>query len=179
MKECVANVEDELQKRIREIQMVTEAGEMGKDLHQQTVVEVGGEMDKNQVMENNESVCGPVLENPFEEVDGQIRWAVHEGEQVMESLRTGNQDIGARTGLGASWDIKGTPQSSQARQVWLKLSGKTEAVDLGEETGEEMEEKVRRWMKAEKGLGLYVICEGRRLSWGDLAESWEMGRRQR
>ena len=50
------------------------------------------------------------------------------------------------------------------------MDGKTKAVDLGEETGEEMEEKVRRWMKAEKGMGLYVICEGRRLSWGDLAE---------
>ena len=46
------------------------------------------------------------------------------------------------------------------------MDGKTKAVDLGEE----MEEKVRRWMKAEKGRGLYVSCEGRRLSWGDLAE---------
>ena len=81
VKDCVAKVEDELQKRDREIQMVTEAGEVGKDLYQQTVMEDRGEMDKNQVMENNESFGGPVLENPFEEVDGQIRWAVHEGEQ--------------------------------------------------------------------------------------------------
>ena len=37
-------------------------------------------------------------------------------------------------------------------------------------TGKEMEEKVRRWMRVEKGTGLYVICEERRLSWRDLAE---------
>ena len=48
------------------------------------------------------------------------------------------------------------------------MDGKTKAVDLGEEAGEEME-KVRRWMKADKGMALYVICEGRRLSWRDLA----------
>ena len=50
------------------------------------------------------------------------------------------------------------------------MDRETKGVDLGEETGEEIEEKVRRWMKTEKGMGLYVICEGRRLSWGDLAE---------
>ena len=62
VKECVAKVEDEPWKRNREFQMVTEAGEIGKDLYQQTVVEDGDEMDKNHVMENNESVGGPVLE---------------------------------------------------------------------------------------------------------------------
>ena len=50
------------------------------------------------------------------------------------------------------------------------MDGKVKVVDLGEETGKEMEEKVRRWMKVEEGTGLYVICEGRRLSWIDLAE---------
>ena len=59
VKECVAKVEGELQKRNREIQMVTEAGETGMDLFPQTVVEDGDEMDRNQVMENNESVGGP------------------------------------------------------------------------------------------------------------------------
>ena len=101
-RECVAKVEGELQKRNREIQVVTEAGGIGKDLYQQTVAKDGDETDRNQVMENNESVGGPVLEDQFEEVDGQIRWAVHEGEHLMESLRTGNQDIGARTGPGTS-----------------------------------------------------------------------------
>ena len=42
-------------------------------------------------------------------------------------------------------------------------------IDLREETEKEMEEKVRRWMRVEKGTGLYVICEGRRLSWRELA----------
>ena len=76
-------MESELQKRNREIQMVTEAGVIGKDLSQQTVAKDGEESDKNQVMENNESVGEPALENPLEEVDGQIRWAVHEGEQAI------------------------------------------------------------------------------------------------
>ena len=109
-------------------------------------------------------------ENQLEEVDDQIEWAVHEGRQLMASLRTRDQDIGARTGSGTSCDIKGSPRSPQARQVWLKMDGKIKVVDLGEETGKEMEEKVRRWMTVEKGTGLYVICEGRRLSWRDLAE---------
>ena len=39
-------------------------------------------------------------------------------------------------------------------------------VDLGGETGEEIEEKVRIRMKVDKGMGLCVICKGRRLSWG-------------
>ena len=43
-------------------------------------------------------------------------------------------------------------------------------MDLGEETGEEMEEKVRRWMKAEEGMGLLSsVREGDCLG-GDLAE---------
>ena len=43
-------------------------------------------------------------------------------------------------------------------------------MELGEETEKEMEEKVRRWMQAEKWVELYVICEVRRLSWKELAE---------
>ena len=74
VRECVMKVEGELQKRNREIQMVTEAGVIGKDLSQQTVAKDGEELDRNQVMENNESVGGPVLEDQFEEVDSQIRW---------------------------------------------------------------------------------------------------------
>ena len=49
------------------------------------------------------------------------------------------------------------------------MDRKTRVVDLGEETGEEIEEKVRRWMKVERDTGLYVICEGKRLSWGELS----------
>ena len=123
---------------------------------------VEGELQKKMATETGE--------NQLEEVDDQIEWAVHEGGQLMASLRTRDQDIGARTGSGTSCDIKGSPRSPQARQVWLKMDGKIKVVDLGEETGKEMEEKVRRWMRVEKGTGLYVICEGRRLSWRDLAE---------
>ena len=41
VKECVAKVEDELLKRNREFQMVTEAGEIGKGLYQQNGQEPG------------------------------------------------------------------------------------------------------------------------------------------
>ena len=40
------------------------------------------------------------------------------------------------------------------------MDRKTRVVDLREETWEEVEEKVRRWMKVEREMGLYVICEG-------------------
>ena len=50
------------------------------------------------------------------------------------------------------------------------MDGKNKVVDLRGETVKDMKEKVRRWMRVEKGTGLYVICEGRRLSWRDLAE---------
>ena len=92
-----------------------------------------------------------------------------EGEQLMASLGTQDQDNRARTGLKTTGDIKGSPRSPQARQVWLKMDGKVKVVDLREETEKEMEEKVMRWMRVEKGTGLYVICEGRRLSWRELA----------
>ena len=90
VKECVAKVEGELQKRHWEFQMVTEAGEIGKDLYQQTVVENGDEMDKNQVMENNESVGGPVLEDQFREVDGQ--WNGDGGAGLQQRAELGEVD---------------------------------------------------------------------------------------
>ena len=83
---------------------------------------------------------------------------------------TRNQNIRVGTDPESMWNIKGSPQSSQVRQIWLKMARMTKVVDLGEETGEEIEEKVRRWKKVERGTGLYVICEGRRLSWGELSE---------
>ena len=46
---------------------------------------------------------------------------------------------------------------------------RVKAVELRHETAKEMEEKVRRWMRVEEGMGLYVISEGRRLSWRELA----------
>ena len=86
VKECVAKVEGELQKRNRVIQMVTEAGEIGKDLHQRTVVEDGDEMDRNRVIEDNESVGGPVPLDQFEEVDGQWNGDGGAGLQQREEL---------------------------------------------------------------------------------------------
>ena len=77
-----------------------------------------------------------------------------------------SQDIGVEKGPEPKWNIEGSPQSSQVRQICLKMDRKTRVVDLGEATGEEIEEKVRRWMKVEREMGLYVICEGRRLSSG-------------
>ena len=57
------------------------------------------------------------------------------------------------------------------------MDGKNKVVDLGGETGKEVEKKVRRWMRVGNGTGLYVICKGRRLSWRDLAEfgRWKNG----
>ena len=68
--ECVAKVEDELRKRNREFQLVTEAGEIGKDFCW-PVVDDGDKMDKDQVRENNESVSVSALEDQFEEADDQ------------------------------------------------------------------------------------------------------------
>ena len=60
---------------------------------------------------------------------------------------TRNQDIRVRTGPGGRWNVKGSPQSSQARQIWLKIDRKTKAVRLGRgnrrghgREGEEMDE---------------------------------------
>ena len=123
VEKCAAKVEGELQKRNREIQMVTEAGEIGKDRCQRTVVEDGDEMDKIQVMEKNESVGESALKNQLEEVDGQIRWAVHEAGQLMESLRTGNQghwsQDGTRDQLGHQWKpTKFGSKASLAEDGW-------------------------------------------------------------
>ena len=59
---------------------------------------------------------------------------------------------------------KYSSKASVAKDEW-----KEQGAELGEETERELEEKVRRWMKAEKELGMYVVCEGRRLRWRELA----------
>ena len=71
--------------------------------------------------------------------------------------KTGNQEPGLRMGPVArgkhvtSQDSDGSPRSSLARQTWLKMEGRSKAVELGEETEKEMGEKVRVWMQAENG----------------------------
>ena len=59
---------------------------------------------------------------------------------------------------------KYSSKASVAKDEW-----KEQGAELGEETERELEEKVRGWMKAEKELGMYVVCEGRRLRWRELA----------
>ena len=66
-------------------------------------------------------------------------------------------------------DIEGSPRNPRARQVWLKMNGKVKAVDLKDESAREIEERIRRWMRVKEGMGLYVVSEGRRLSWEGLA----------
>ena len=61
--------------------------------------------------------------------------------------------MGPRTGFKTTGDIKGSPRSPRARQVWLKMNGKVKAIELRDETEKEMEEKVRRWMMVEEGMG--------------------------
>ena len=85
VKECAAKVEDELRKMNREFQLVTEAGEIGKDLYQ-PVVDDGDKMDKDQVMEDNEFVGVPIREDHFEEVDGQWNGDGGAGLQQREEL---------------------------------------------------------------------------------------------
>ena len=60
-----------------------------------------------------------------------------------------------------SQDSDGSPRSSLARQIWLKTEGRSKAVELGEETEKEMEEKVMEWMQAEKMDRTGGDCLGR------------------
>ena len=145
--------------------VITAERKLHDEKHLKLIVEecaakVVGELQKRMATETGE--------NQLVEVDNQIEWAVHGGGQLVASLGTQDQDCGTRTGFKTTGDIKGSPRSPQARQVWLKMDGKVKAVELRDETEKEMEEKVRRWMR-EEGMGLYVICEGRRLSWRELA----------
>ena len=129
-----------------------------KSIVEKCAAKVEGELQKKMVIETSEID------------DHCIKWAVREGGQLVESWETQDRDVEGKTRSGTNRNIKGSPQGPQARQVWLKMDGRVKVVDLGDETGKEMEEKVRRWMRVEEGMGLYVICEGRRLSWRDLAE---------
>ena len=97
----------------------------------------------------------------------QTGWTVQGGEQLTVSLE--DQDNRTGTALETIGDIEGSPRNPRARQVWLKMNGKVKAVDLTDESAREIEERIRRWMRVKEGMGLYVISEGRRLSWEGLA----------
>ena len=62
-----------------------------------------GELQKKMATETGE--------NQLEEIDNQIEWAVRGGGQLMASLGTQDQDIGARTGLKTTGDIKGAHEA--------------------------------------------------------------------
>ena len=65
---------------------------------EECAAKVVGELQKKMATETGE--------NQLEEVDNQIEWAVHGGRQLMASLGTQDQDVGARTGLkttGGNW----------------------------------------------------------------------------
>ena len=152
--ECAAKVVGELQKRT-----ITEIGENQKLMVEECAAKVVDELQKKMAIETGKN----------QPLDDQIEWAVHGGGQLMASLGMWGQDSGTRMGFKTTLDIEGSPRSPRARQVRLKMDGKVKAVELRHETEKEMEEKVRRWMRVEEGMGLYVICEGRRLSWRELA----------
>ena len=151
--ECAAKVVGELQKR------KVETGENQKLMVEECAAKVVDELQKKMAIETGK----------IQPLENQVEWTVQGGGQLMASLGMWGQDSGTRMGFKTTGDIEGSPRNPQARQVWLKLDGKVKAVELRHETGKEMEEKVRRWMRVEKGMGLYVICEGRRLSWRELA----------
>ena len=110
-----------------------------KSIVEKCAAKVEGELQKKMVIETGEID------------DHCIKWAVHEEGQLVESLETQDRDVGVKTRSGTNWNIKGSPQGPQARQVWFKMDGRVKVVDLGDETGKEMEEKVRRWMRVEEG----------------------------
>ena len=103
-----------------------------------------------------------------------------------ESSGAGDQEPGTRTGQETRQDTAGSPQSSRAKQVWLKLEGQRKTIDLRGETEEELEEKVRGWMGVGTEMGMYVVgavkplatsiwaCWWQGCSWSDVVDAWRM-----
>ena len=151
--ECAAKVVNELQKK------KVKTGENQKAMVEECAAKVVDELQKTMAFDMGK----------IQSLENQVEWTVQEGGQLMASLGMGDQDSGVGMGFKTTGDIEGSPRSSRARQVWLKLDGKVKAVELRYESAREMEEKVRKWMRVEEGMGLYVVSEGRRLSWRELA----------
>ena len=151
--ECAAKVVGELQKR------KVETGENQKLMVEECAAKVVDELQKKMAIETGK----------IQSLENQIGWTVQGGGQLTASLGTWDRDSGTRTGFETTGDIEGSPRSPRARQVWLKMNGKVKAVELRYESAREMEERVRKWMRVEEGMGLYVVSEGRRLSWEELA----------
>ena len=151
--ECAAKVVNELQKK------KVKSGENQKVMVEECAAKVVDELQKTMALDMGK----------IQSLENQVEWTVQEGGQLMASLGTWDQDSGTRTGFKTTGDIEGSPRSPRARQVWLKMDGKVKAVELRYESAREMEEKVRNWMRVEERMGLYVVSEGRRLSWKELA----------
>ena len=155
--ECAAKVVGELQKR------KVETGENQKLMVEECAAKVVDELQKKMAIETGK----------IQSLENQIGWTVQGGGQLTASLGTWDRDSGTRTGFETTGDIEGSPRSPRARQVWLKMNGKVKAVELRDESAREMEERVRKKMRVEEGMGLYVVSEGRRLSWEELRD-WMM-----
>ena len=160
---------------------MTENGGKLKSLVDECTAKVMGELQKKKVEKGNQKMMVEECATKFVDellkkmnietkvqLPDQTGWTVQGGEQLTVSL--GDQDKGTGTRLETIGDIEGSPRNPRARQVWLKMNGKVKAVELRDESAREIEERVRRWMRVEGGMDLYVVSEGRRLSWEGLAE---------
>ena len=159
---------------------LAENGEKLKSLVDECASKVMGELQKRKIETGNQKMmvkecADKVVEELQRKMNietnvqllDQTDWTVQGGEQLTVSLE--DQDKGTGTRLETIGDIEGSPRNPRARQVWLKMNGKVKAVDLKDESAREIEERIRRWMRVKEGMGLYVVSEGRRLSWEGLA----------
>ena len=69
-----------------------------------------------------------------------------------------------------SQDIAGSPRKARAKQVWMRWEGRSKAMDLEREIEEVVKRKVRRPSDVEAEAGLYMICDGWKLTCRELAE---------
>ena len=158
----------------------TENGGKLKSLVNECTAKVMDELQKKKVEKGNQKMMVEECATKFVDellkkmnietkvqLPDQTGWTVQGGEQLTVSL--GDQDKGTGVRLETIGDIEGSPRNPRARQIWLKMNGKVKAVELRDESAREIEERVRRWMRVERGMDLYVVSEGRRLSWEGLA----------
>ena len=61
------------------------------------------------------------------------------------------------------------PRGTQAKQILVKWEGRSRAVDLDRQMGEE----IKRWLGVESEKGLYMVCDGKRIQWRDLEKTEE------
>ena len=94
------------------------------------------------------------------------------GEQLTSEINClGFGDILGHPGgdQETSRDTAGSPRNARAKQVWMRWEGRSRAMELEEQTEEVLERRVRRRLNVETEAGLYMTCDGRRLTWRELA----------